>query len=917
MTPEQQQIETVRKFALEGPLSIWQLSILGAVVLALIAFFAWRDFKAAASGKLLALLVIPRLAALAVALWMLAGPSVVTVSRQFKPKSVVVLADGSGSMGLVDAVDGSGSTLRWAAREVPALGMIDSTLGNLCSAQAAAGRIRQSNRTADESQQSKDLWRQMADAIGAAASQFASVHLDSSRTDADTRAELARDAAFLQDGAARVSSSQPTGRTTRRAQEDRLDEMDAFVEGALRRVERLGQKICSQYEKKPAAGEQSALAAASRLTREEKVTGLLAAAEDSWLKDLEGKARVLRYKFAANVLPVVDRDWHQALVAETNLDGRGTDLGAALNQAVQDSGQQSVDAVVLLTDGGHNMPDDPRDAATALRGIPVFIVPVGSTVIPRDVILHHIQCPKSVFKNDNVVVDAMVTAYYCQGEQVRVEMSADGAVVDSQTLPIGSSVFDGRVSFRWKGTDLGRHVIKVRAVPLAREHSLDNNEAQAEVEVMENTIRVLLADDLPRWEFRYLSMLFKRDKHVEFDQLIFEPNDESQATQQSFPTDLEGWRKYRVIILGDVTPEELTVAQQEQLRKYVVEDGGNLVLIAGETSMPAAFAGQPLGDMIPSLSAPIDPSVAYNLAVTAEGATSVPTQLDDDPLASDRIWRETSARLPIYNLSPISRPKPTSHVLISATTSDQSSDQRAFLSWQYIGLGRVIYLSAPITYQLRYGVGDLYHHRFWGQLMRWAVAREMSSGSKTVHLLTDKNRYEVGDHAQVVLRLSALDGAPLAGAQCGVQAIQDDKIVNVVEMHEEAGVPGAYRGTLSGLPAGRVTLRATGSAVDSLLASEGHTDPVEQVLTVDFKGTTELSDPICNLPLLNQIADASGGMLLPPAALGNALAHLNITPDAEDTELSRTPIWDQWGYLWIIVGCLTIEWLARRHWRML
>jgi hypothetical protein len=92
---------------------------------------------------------------------------------------------------------------------------------------------------------------------------------------------------------------------------------------------------------------------------------------------------------------------------------------------------------------------------------------------------------------------------------------------------------------------------------------------------------------------------------------------------------------------------------------------------------------------------------------------------------------------------------------------------------------------------------------------------------------------------------------------------------------------------------------------------------VEQVLNVDFKGTTELSDPICNLPLLNQIADASGGMLLPPAALRNALAHLNITPDAEDTEMSRTPIWDRWSYLWIIAGCLTIEWLARRHWRML
>ena len=153
---------------------------------------------------------------------------------------------------------------------------------------------------------------------------------------------------------------------------------------------------------------------------------------------------------------------------------------------------------------------------------------------------------------------------------------------------------------------------------------------------MENTIRVLLADDLPRWEFRYLTMLFKRDKHVEFDQLIFEPNDDSQATQQSFPQDMDGWRKYRVVILGDVTPDQLTPAEQEMLRKYVVEDGGNLIVIAGETAMPASFAGQPLGEMIPATSAPIDSTQAYNLAVTAEGGVSVATQLDDDPLASDR-----------------------------------------------------------------------------------------------------------------------------------------------------------------------------------------------------------------------------------------------------------------------------------------
>jgi hypothetical protein len=879
--------ETLQKFAFEGPLPIGPLIALGGAAALLVAFLAWRDYKAIASRKLFFLLVIPRIAALAVALWMLAGPTAMTVSRAFKPKSIIVMADGSGSMGLADAADGAGSALQWSdPKECPDLAAVNKALGELRAAQLLAAS-RASNS-----------WEQIRHSVDLAADDLQKVH-----SDADPRM-----AAFLKDGTAQLSAPSPG--KTKQDQDERADEVAAFIENAARRADRLSQKIAAQYE-------QSSSGKTTQPPREEKVIDWLSIAEGSWLKDLGGKMRVLRYKFASNILPVAGPGWRDALRTETNLDTRGTDLGAALNQASQDAGRQPVEAIVMVTDGGQNGPTDPREAAAALRGVPLFVVPIGSSVIPRDVILHHLQCAKAAFKNDTVMIDAMITAYECAGEKIRVELSSDGAVVDSQMLAATSAVFDGRVSFKWKAAELGRHTLKVHAVPVARELSADNNDATAEIEVMEDTIRVLLADDLPRWEFRYLSMLFKRDKHVGFDQLLFEPNDDASSAPQSFPQDADGWRKYRVVILGDVTPAELPVAQQEQLRNYVARDGGNLIVIAGETAMPSAFAGQPLDGMLPVTASNINPDQPFNLAVTGEGSVSVPTQLEDDPAASERIWRETSARLPIYNLSPNSRAKPTAHVLISAATAERPSDQRAFLSWQYVGLGRVIYIAAPITYELRYGIGDFFHHRFWGQLLRWAIAREMAGGSKTVHLLADKNRYEAGDSAQIALRLTGADGAPVPGAKCGVQAFQNDKSIKTIEMREDAGSPGSYRGIFSGLPTGQITLRAGGATVQSLLASEGFPGAVEQLINIDIKGSTEMSVPICNLPLLNQIADASGGAVVPPGAVQYALANLNTTPDSEETVLNRRPLWDRWAALWIIIGCITIEWLAKRHWRMI
>ena len=217
-------------------------------------------------------------------------------------------------------------------------------------------------------------------------------------------------------------------------------------------------------------------------------------------------------------IPSREREMGLATSSPNNNPANGslTDLSSALNRVAQESSKQGIDAVVMVTDGGHNVPADPREAAAALRGLPLFIVPIGAVEMPRDAILHHLHAPRAVFKNDIAVVDAMVTAYSCDGEELRVELLSDGLLVDQHIIDVASKMFDGRISFQWKGVVPGKHSLRIRIVPVPGELTLDNNEGRVEIEVMEDVIKVLVADDLPRWEFRYLVNLFKRDKHVEF-----------------------------------------------------------------------------------------------------------------------------------------------------------------------------------------------------------------------------------------------------------------------------------------------------------------------------------------------------------------------------------------------------------------
>jgi hypothetical protein len=35
-----------------------------------------------------------------------------------------------------------------------------------------------------------------------------------------------------------------------------------------------------------------------------------------------------------------------------------------------------------------------------------------------------------------------------------------------------------------------------------------------------------------------------------------------------------------------------------------------------------------------------------------------------------------------------------------------------------------------------------------------------------------------------------------------------------------------------------------------------------------------------------------------------------------ETVISREALWDRWIYLWLFIGCIAAEWLARKYWRM-
>jgi len=126
----------------------------------------------------------------------------------------------------------------------------------------------------------------------------------------------------------------------------------------------------------------------------------------------------------------------------------------------------------------------------------------------------------------------------------------------------------------------------------------------------------------------------------------------------------------------------------------------------------------------------------------------------------------------VYGLSEFCKPKSSARSLLEATnqsagqvTAENAADNKvdcAFLCWQRLGAGRVAYLASGDTYRLRYRNGDRYHHRFWGQFLRWLTAANTGAASDIIRIQTDRTRYSQGEAVDVTVWLKDATGRPLA-----------------------------------------------------------------------------------------------------------------------------------------------------------
>lgn len=928
----------VERLAWEGLVDGRTALVIGLVLAAWTAWSLWRERVALGRAWAIVFFAL-RTAAFGCVLWMLAGPTQLKIERTTTPQSIAIFADGSESMDVVDATDAA-EAVRWALAvdaqvEESALRDCDRLLVDLGAAHAECRSLveaMQEHRPVKQLQsRSKSIDTLVERAIKHA--RDAAVALGD---EDESLGERAARIETLLTGPARdaLDAINKSLASSKRNSADelpaRLEQFAEALTGAQRRAAVLASDVAQRL------GDESAelRGATEQLTRREKVGQTLDAFEAAVRDDLPENVNIRRYRFDQSASAVdAERGWEKSLrgpfAAAPPPDGANgtmsgtTNITSVLTQLSSERAAHATRLALLLTDGRHNTADGPapQDVAATLAGMNVYVVPIGSSIRVRDVMLHRVEAPATVAEKDVALVDVIVSAFDCDGDTTAVVLRHEGREVDRVPIKFAGQQGDQRARFKVPAEKLGWQEYVVEVEPVDEEANTANNFMPVSFEVVRDRTRVLLAEGVARWEYRYLNQLFRREKHVECDEILFSPRLHGTgklADRPEFPADVEGWSAYDVVILGDLGPLQISLASQQALADAVRQRGVNLIVIAGENSMPARFGGQPLVDLLPvELDASVYAQEGYGVAVTDEGRFHSALQIAPSMEESIDQWQKVYERFPIYRLSDYSRPKSTARTLLAAvseaagsvaTLGDEKIDH-AYLCWQRVGAGRVVYLAAPETWRLRFRRSDEMHHRFWGQLLRWITASTGGSGTDLVRLQTDRTNYLAGDTVEVTAWLKDANGRPLAGESIEAHADSfDDKTVSV-ELKSDPEVPGRYFAQLAGLSSGAYQVTVHGSVVDKLVPAGA--DVPLATITVRGADNVEMMNTQCNRALLEQVAKVTGGQVIPPTAIDEVLQLVSFTPEVKE-RIERTTLWDRWSNLLVVLGCVFTEWTVRK-----
>lgn len=581
--------------------------------------------------------------------------------------------------------------------------------------------------------------------------------------------------------------------------------------------------------------------------------------------------------------------------------GHATDLAAALASAAKAvSDRQRVAGIVLISDGRHNLGDDPVATAGEL-GVPIFALGVGSDRTLADIQVVTAQPTGPTFAGRPAELQVSLRGSGYAGQPVGMRISEGDSVLAATEVTLGGDGQVTEVTARLAPLEAGAHVIRVASPALPGELNADNNEALVFLQVLQERAAVLLAAGGPGPEYAFLRRTLATDSTLTLGTLVARDGSRPHGDASALAT-LDQWDAVVLVDPG----AELAEAWAEPLHAHL-RRGGGLLLVAGSRTFESWTDDGPVSRLLPLQPGTPGRVLTAGSLASAPGRMAHPVGRALDRASGSDAGGSGERQDPWVRLPPLlahlAGPRPAA----GATVLLQSEDGVPVVVAGAVSGGKVIAALGSGFWRLDLlasGGGDGPQHirGLWRDAVRWL---SLPSRSGRVRASPDNPLYRAGQAATLTVEVYDELSRPLDGARIEASVEPSGRRTTA----EGIGV-GRYRVSWPGLAPGDYTYRVVASLARAPIGQDEGQFVVET-------HTLEAADQRADPQLLAAIARASGGAYRPLDSWPDLEDQLRPPPQlvTEEQQLGleiRQPAW-----LGLIVALLTVEWLLRKRYGML
>ena len=585
--------------------------------------------------------------------------------------------------------------------------------------------------------------------------------------------------------------------------------------------------------------------------------------------------------------------------------GETTDLPGSLLQTLRQSGNASLGAVIVISDGGDSNTGISQAQLNEIAsyGVPIHSVGMGRETIPEDLELQEVSLPSRA--PPGTTLSARLRIRHDQGGTARVKVYDGDTFLTTEEIPLNPQQRTSTAYIDIDASEPGQMDLRFTLDPLPAEQHLDNNSRSQVVDIPERRYRILYVEGEPRWEYKFMRRALTDDPSIRLTTLLrVSPNkyyrqgiEDPEELADGFPTQREDLYQYDALIIGSVEVAEFTEEQQAMVHDFVSERGGTLMMLAGLNGLgQGGWQESSVSQLLPARLTGDSEFVRQKapVSLTESGQVSPLLQFSASNEENQELWAGLPAVADYQSIGPL---RPAATTLLTVKPGER---EQPLLVFQPYGRGQSYILATGGTWrwQMSLPLEDMRHETFWRQLARGLVANsprpfELSTSQENERI---RVRAEIRDpeaEANQNLQITAVASMP-----------SNEPLT--MELQPVAGKAGTYEASFVPPQEGLYTIEAISHRGD---------DPIDAFHTATrYEQDQEAFGIRQNRALLEQVATATGGQYWRPDQWEDITEAIQYSR-AGITEREIRYLWDAPLVFLVLTLLKALEWTLRRRWR--